>query len=227
MKSISSIFFTAGLLAMMTIAVSVHAKTPDDETPATEPVCDGLETATPGLYGLCVAYCEAHDAHLLSPGGLMDGLDTPNRNILETYNKLKTETDPAMPCVQQQPQGCPCWAEQQLETSLMPPASNFDANLENACSLANILSGGTRSIIENFENGTPGFPSTGMFFQISAADFENGTGECTAISGGFSGAPPDSRQPLNAEETALCKESLVAHAGRNKIDGIVWDCFTP
>lgn len=228
MKSIFSVFQTAVLFALMTIAASVHAKTPDGETPATEPVCDGLETATPGLYGLCVAYCEAHDAHLLSPGGLMDELDTPNRKILETYNGLKTETDPGMPCVQQQPQGCPCWSDQQLETFLLPPASNIDAFLNHACALGDIFAGGTRRILANYENADVSrFPPEGSFFQLVATDFEDGSGECTFFSEDFVGAPPNSILPLNAEETVFCRDTLVAHANRNKIDGIVWDCFTP
>ena len=32
------------------------AKTPDGATPAEETVCDDLRDATPGLYGLCVAF---------------------------------------------------------------------------------------------------------------------------------------------------------------------------
>ena len=39
------------------------AQTPDGETPAEEQVCDPLRAdgVTKGLYGLCVAFCEAHD----------------------------------------------------------------------------------------------------------------------------------------------------------------------
>ena len=39
----------------------VLAQTPDGETPSMEGVCDSLFDASPGLYGLCVAYCEAQD----------------------------------------------------------------------------------------------------------------------------------------------------------------------
>ena len=212
------------LITLLTIAAPLHAQTPDGETPAAEPVCDALQSATPGLYGLCVAYCEANDAHLLSPTGAADQLDTPSRRLLETYNKLKTDADPAMPCVQ--PEGCPCWTEQQLETVLLPPASNFDENFDNACALANILGGGTRRIIENFENGVAvPFPPTGSFYQMSSAEFPDGTGQCTFFSRDFAGAPPNNRLPLNAAETTFCRDTLLAHASLNKIDGIVWDCF--
>ena len=50
------------LAAAFSIAGSpAHAQTPDTETPANEGVCDGLLGATPGLYGLCVGFCEAQD----------------------------------------------------------------------------------------------------------------------------------------------------------------------
>ena len=101
--------------------VSATAQTPDGENPANEDVCDSLIGLTPGLYGLCVAYCEAHDAHILSPGGDPAELDVPNRKILENYNKKKTESDPAMPCVQPGP--CPCWTDAwppYLMTNVLP-----------------------------------------------------------------------------------------------------------
>ena len=44
---------------------SAVAMTPDDATPANEDVCLDLKNYTPGLYGLCVAYCEAQDLDLV------------------------------------------------------------------------------------------------------------------------------------------------------------------
>lgn len=82
---------------------SVMAQTPDGETPANEGVCDVLQApgVSPGLYGLCVAYCEAQD---------LDSIDKepPNTKILGNYNKRKQASDPAMPCVKVP---CPCWTE--------------------------------------------------------------------------------------------------------------------
>jgi len=68
------------------------ASTPDGATPANEGVCDSLMDATKGLYGLCVAYCEAQD---------LDSCDKepPRTKILENYNKKKQLSDPDMPCV--------------------------------------------------------------------------------------------------------------------------------
>ncbi|MGI9330105.1 MAG: hypothetical protein ACR2QB_05260, partial [Gammaproteobacteria bacterium] len=59
MKTIYS--FCSFVLIVVLSQVPVQAQTPDGETPAIEDVCDGLIGGTPGLYGLCVAYCEAQD----------------------------------------------------------------------------------------------------------------------------------------------------------------------
>lgn len=85
---------------------SAMAQTPDSETPANEGVCNVLQApgVSPGLYGLCVAYCEAQD---------LDSFDKepPSTKILANYNKRKQASDPAMPCVKVP---CPCWSDAEL-----------------------------------------------------------------------------------------------------------------
>jgi hypothetical protein len=82
------------------------AQTPDGETPANEGVCNGLKApgVTNGLYGLCVAYCEAQDLDTFDK-------EPPSTKILDNYNKRKTATDPAMPCLKVP---CPCWSDAEL-----------------------------------------------------------------------------------------------------------------
>ena len=122
-------------------SVPATAQTPDGLTPAVEEVCNPLVDATPGLYGLCVAFCEAHDADLLSE------LDVPNHNILRNYDNLKSDSDPAMPCLQQEVGGCPCWTADELLT-MLPPETNFDANWPHACrNLSSLV------LLENVDNG--------------------------------------------------------------------------
>lgn len=86
-----------------TIAV---AQTPDGETPANEGACDSLQGSTPGLYGLCVAYCEAQD---------LDSFDKnpPSDKILANYRKKMRAGDPDMPCIQVP---CPCWSDAELSS---------------------------------------------------------------------------------------------------------------
>lgn len=87
-------------------AGSSLAQTPDGETPANEGVCDPLVGGTPGLYGLCVAYCEAQDYLTVDPG------EPPSEKILNAYNKRRNSGDPEMPCIQDP---CPCWSENDLD----------------------------------------------------------------------------------------------------------------
>jgi len=106
MKSIT----TAAALVLITgltgFSGTAIASTPDGETPANEGVCDVLMGATPGLYGLCNAYCEAQD---------LDSFDKepPRTKILANYNKKKKAGDPDMPCIQIP---CPCWSPEELAT---------------------------------------------------------------------------------------------------------------
>jgi hypothetical protein len=96
-----SLFLVAGLIS----AAPVIAETPDGTTPANEGACDSLKTnATPGLYGLCVAYCEAQDLDTFEK-------EPANAKILENYNKKKQLGDPDMPCVKVP---CPCWTDAEL-----------------------------------------------------------------------------------------------------------------
>jgi len=104
-KSISSNFACLFLVAGLISAAPVIAETPDGTTPANEGVCDSLKTnATPGLYGLCVAYCEAQDLDTFEK-------EPANSKILANYNKKKQAGDPDMPCVKVP---CPCWTDAEL-----------------------------------------------------------------------------------------------------------------
>jgi hypothetical protein len=109
-QQLKTIFSAVGfvlLTGLVGISSSVMASTPDGETPANEGVCDVLIGATPGLYGLCNAYCEAQD---------LDDFDKkpPSVKILANYNKKKKAGDPDMPCLQTPVADCPCWTETEL-----------------------------------------------------------------------------------------------------------------
>ncbi len=60
------------LMAVLAILASpvAYAQTPDGQTPAEETICDQLQVTgvSKGLYGLCVAFCEAQDlANITGP----------------------------------------------------------------------------------------------------------------------------------------------------------------
>lgn len=103
--------FRCCLVALSMFGLPALAQTPDGQTPAQENVCDPLKSAevTKGLYGLCVAYCEARDNAESS---------SRSRGILANYNRKKRGTDPDMPCIQVAPAApvappCPCWTNAQ------------------------------------------------------------------------------------------------------------------
>ncbi len=69
---------------------------------ANEGVCNELLDATPGLYGLCVAFCEAQDL-------------PPDSRLMDVYERIRRDDDPDMPCV------CPCWSREELESIIPNP----------------------------------------------------------------------------------------------------------
>jgi hypothetical protein len=96
--------------------------TPDGLTPSQEDVCDDLKYGTPGLYGLCIAFCEAHDSECVPDLALEDPFANCRRRdakILRNYKKKMREGDPDMPCLPsagEDPQyACPCWSQEDLE----------------------------------------------------------------------------------------------------------------
>lgn len=104
-KKLFSMLWAFGLAALLVmLSKTAIANTPDGVVPANEGVCDTLQGGTPGLYGLCVAYCEAQD---------LDSVDKepPNTRILDNYRKKMQDGDPDMPCIQAP---CPCWSSEEL-----------------------------------------------------------------------------------------------------------------
>lgn len=90
-------------------------------------VCDGLRDATPGLHGLCVAYCEAQ--------GLGDAVKAESKksslSLLLAYERKRGPEDPDMPCMESSPNRgtppptaqCGCWTVDDLRTALPNPSA--------------------------------------------------------------------------------------------------------
>lgn len=94
--------------------------------PSAGGVCDELKGNTPGLYGLCVAYCEAQD---LGDPEVTAGKQSAF-SLLAAYERKRGPEDPDMPCLAQQlpppPDAeCPCWNSQALMDGLPSPTSCF------------------------------------------------------------------------------------------------------
>lgn len=99
------LLLAAACLAAMAMSGAARAQAAG-ETPANEGVCNVLQGSdvTPGLYGLCVAYCEAQDLDSFEK-------EPANSKILDNYNRRKQAGDPAMPCVKVP---CPCWSAEDM-----------------------------------------------------------------------------------------------------------------
>jgi hypothetical protein len=97
-------------------------RTPDGLTPAEEDICDDLKYATPGLYGLCIAFCEAHDSDCVPDFSVQNPFSNCERRdarILQQYERKRKDGDPDMPCLPsagEDPEyACPCWSQEELE----------------------------------------------------------------------------------------------------------------
>jgi len=98
----SNLLLSAALSVITLISSNdLMASTPDGDPPANEGICDTLHGGTPGLYGLCIAYCEAQDLDTYNK-------NPPNTKILENYRRKMQAGDPDMPCIQAP---CPCWSD--------------------------------------------------------------------------------------------------------------------
>jgi len=107
------------LVLALVFAVNALASTPDGMTPAEETVCDQLKTdgISKGLYGLCVAYCEAIDG----PAEVIESVEDfdksaepPNSILLALYQNKMRDGDPQMPCVNYVG-SCPVWSQEELD----------------------------------------------------------------------------------------------------------------
>jgi hypothetical protein len=122
-KSILGFLLGFLFVSLSPFALTAVAETPDGQTPAEESVCDVLQSGTPGLYGLCIAYCEAQDLNDYNFDELENSKKAaPHRKILENYRKKMQPGDMDMPCLATQ---CPCWEEAEL---LNVDQSNINAS---------------------------------------------------------------------------------------------------
>jgi len=95
------------LLLSVLLGLCSTAAFADGLPPSEETVCDALlePGVTPGLFGICNAYCEAKDCDAYPAG------EEPNscNRLLANYERRASESDPVMPCLQEETYVCPCW----------------------------------------------------------------------------------------------------------------------
>ncbi len=117
MRKIS--FFVLILSFIFVFSIPLHtADANAGATPTTEGICGGLKASgvTKGLFGLCVAYCEA---------------GANSERVLDNYNRKRTESDPPMPCleVEEPTLNCACWntlTANEIGAGLSPSSCTLD-----------------------------------------------------------------------------------------------------
>ena len=199
--------------------VTATAQTPDEQTPANEGVCDNLQGLTPGLYGLCVAFCEAQDLDLID----FDNPDTfkhvPSNRILDQYRKRMQQGDPDMPCIQQSE--CPCWTPEELAGLPLPTGTDTaecrkDSDLRGAVNLDHwtlwhgIVSRHPVTSVASVEDSET--PSLGRFCAI----FDTCTdGNCLNVIRGFR---------LTFGELVACEADVASSAADRGLDLTQLNC---
>ena len=119
MHTLRLCIFSLLFLSLSVFGPLAAAATPDDAPPANESVCDQLIGGTPGLYGLCVAFCEAQDCQATydEATGVLEfdpACKASDPALLARYNRRKGPTDPNMPCVTVSSNDCQCWTGDEL-----------------------------------------------------------------------------------------------------------------
>lgn len=204
------------IVSMALVALAgpaAFAQTPDGETPAFETVCDPLTSATPGLFGLCVAYCEAKDCNddpvalaecqAENPG---DGWGTHSCScgrILDNYNSRRQAGDPEMPCIQD---SCPCFDAEFLANELSVIAVCIDTSVpRREQTLVNGSdSDGCSAIAQTFRNFDAQGNSTAVVCQALDNDRNSTTGQCVATLNTL-------QSGLAAGEFEACQDLIRAH----------------
>ena len=116
------------LFSLLLVLVPMSAFA-DDLPPSQEDVCDVLQLpgVTPGLFGLCNAFCEAKDCDEYPIEDMPRSCD----KLLDNYEKKRERADnpldPAMPCLEDDDPGvqippCACWSADDVEPFGIPDA---------------------------------------------------------------------------------------------------------
>lgn len=177
---------------------AVQAQTPDGAPPANEGVCDGLEYMTPGLYGLCVAFCEAQDCEPdFTAEDPFQSCNPSSLALLNVYRGRMQPGDPDMPCVQAP---CPCWTEQELAGLRHPSWSEDTIQYDKGSSFA------------YFSFSRP------YAYQVDVMAYSTGVSYCSLwdrCESGYECLDVARFFMITAEQFAICWEQLVL-AGRER-----------
>lgn len=179
MTTIARLFFLSALLGLFSAPLFADGLPPSEEN-----VCDELQLpgVTPGLFGLCNAYCEAKDCDGYPEG---EAPRSCNR-LLVNYENRAGESDPVMPCLQEERTVCPCWppeTERLADGGMGLPAVGC---LDNLPAIGTLI---------NYDDGTD---------MVSFAAFPGGCEYINSMTGML-----DVLDTQGADEDAVCLADVV------------------
>jgi hypothetical protein len=191
-------------------------------------ICDTLKGSgiTPGLLGLCVAYCQALNCPDASAGAaaMSAQCKTADSQLLANYNKLKMASDPGMPCVQP-PSTCPCWTGPEIAKvgfAFTPHLVDLFSNVFSSST----ISVSSLALVENRYPATDDFPYGA--YQVAEVDQNSQAGDrCFYAHADFApGAPqPTVRSlPISPGEVNACRVSVNAQVGLLRTSGVQMTC---
>lgn len=173
-------------------------------TPATNDTCDFLADDNPGLYGVCVALCEAQNCEgTLNPDGTVTFDDTcePSADeLLRNYVRLARGSEEELPpCIEP---ACPCFSEIEI--------NNIGGYTFNGESFDRCSAGPNSATLRGYS--TDGNPSGE---QARALNSRFAGRICI---GQESNPPFYRQQPVSDPEYAKCRESIIEECAARGID---------
>ena len=148
---------------------------------ANDGICDPLLGGTPGLYGLCVAFCEAHncvpDYTAADPFADCGPSDF---HLLNLYTDRQQPGDPDMPCVNFVG-GCPCFTQEEIDAIPTPYSQctiDYDFGIGLGTTIVHDLDNTAQALLSGIEsncsyrNGLVD-PPIFRFFQINPTQAED------------------------------------------------------
>ena len=177
------------ILVLAVFSMNVWAQTLDGMTPAEEGICNFLKTdrVTKRLYGLCVAFCEAHDAPADVTAMTEEDLkksDPASLALFDLYERKRGESGPELPCVNYDG-ACPVWTQKELdrigtlgggpfhdiETNSGGSENYLDAEfVSRFMHYAQVIKSGT-NLSGKYFSSAPDFPNANRHMELTEAEY--------------------------------------------------------
>jgi len=171
--------------------------------------CEGLQGATPGLYGLCLAF---HNVEPCVPNRLaadpFADCEAKDGRLLEAYNNLKGPDDPLMPGTEGP---CPCFTQAEMEDGAAL-WSDFDVCAIDSPYLFHPSQNwpGEMLITSIWHNDElTGYTDWGGQADLTTSNSDNGPGRPGTCSYMALGAELESLNNLTYAEATACRDIIV------------------